>query len=117
MKRMPLIAMMLIIPAVCMFLVVGCRTDTKTETTVGKTTPTDKTTPQVKAEPIKTATEATVTGVVKYDGEPPAQPEDPRIAKHKEGPDCLKGNEIDKQEQVWIVGKDGGVANVVISLA
>ena len=117
MKRTPFFGMLLLIPAVCMMLVVGCKTEekkTKTETTVAKS---DNTAPAGKIESITTAPEATVKGKVKFKGTPPEPTVDSEIAKNKEGPACLSGPMIDKQVQRWIVGKEGGVADVVISLA
>src|SRR5262249_52474058 len=55
-----------------------------------------------------------VTGKVKYDGAPPAMPEIAAIKTHADKNLCQAGADFEKREQTWIVGGDGGVANVVV---
>ena len=63
---------------------------------------------------IKAGT-AKVVGRVVYDGDPPAPGSLVATMKeHKDQNHCLAGPEVEKQDQTWIIGKDKGVANVVI---
>ncbi len=118
MKRFPILGVLLLIPALMLFGAVGCtdknkgteKTDAKEKT--GEKGDKDKTT--VKKQDITTPLEATVKGVVKYKGKPPERKDIAAIKEHKDGPNCMKG---DTKEQLWIVDNDGGVANVIISLA
>jgi hypothetical protein len=57
---------------------------------------------------------ATLKGKVTYDGEPP-EPADltDQMAGNKDRDYCLKG---DTEDPTWVVGPDGGVANVVVWL-
>jgi hypothetical protein len=125
MKRFPILGALLLIPAVILFATVGCTPNKKDEpkpvADAAKAKDADKGKEggeKKKKEEITTAPDATVKGIVKFKGTPPAPKEDKRIAEHKEAKECLTGaREIDKQEQTWIIGKDDGVANVIISLA
>ena len=121
MKRFPILGVLLLIPALTLFGVVGCNKDgAKDAVTKGGATEKEKTTeggtPKA-AEELTTTTDGTVKGVVIFDGAPPAAEVNKAIAGHKEGPACMKGGPLDVNMQTWIVSKEGGVANVVISLA
>ncbi len=61
-------------------------------------------------------TDAVVKGVVKFDGSAPALVPNELIQKHADKDICLKGSDFEKSDQKWLVGKDGGVANVVVFL-
>ena len=121
MKRFPILGVLLLIPALTMFGVVGCtKKDDGGKDAVAKDGAKEKDkdgTASKGPEEITTATDATVKGVVMYDGTPPTPELNKAIAEHKEGPACMKGSPTDTQVQTWIVDKDGGVANVIISLA
>jgi hypothetical protein len=122
MKRFPIIGALLLIPALALFLMVGCTSGTKDKDkdkdkqgADGKDKDNkdkDKTVKEIAA-PGK----ATVKGVVKYKGTPPTAEDEPEIAKHKtDAALCMAATkEADKKKQMWII-KDGGVANVVVSL-
>jgi hypothetical protein len=122
MKRFPILGVLLLIPALILFGAVGCTTkDSGSKTTDKTVVETDKSdkekSDKVKgaAKDITTPLDATVKGVVKYKGTPPERKEIAAVAQNKQdGPTCMKG---DTKDQKWIVDNDGGVANVVISLA
>jgi plastocyanin len=123
MKRFPILGVLLLIPALALFGVIGCTNKKEDGSKDGaakdgaKEKGKDGATAKGAAEEITTVTDGTVKGVVIFDGTPPKQEVNKAIAAHKEGPACMKGSPIDVQEQTWIVNKDGAVANVVISLA
>jgi hypothetical protein len=67
--------------------------------------------------PIVTPRDAVVRGVVKLRGKVPEAKPDPRMAQHPDAKCCLSGPMKHQVDQVWLVGKDNAVANVVVSLA
>lgn len=119
MRRFPIFGTLLLIPAITMFAFIGGCTpakvpEKKSEDKPAETTKDDAT---KKRTPITTATTGTIKGVVKYKGTPPEPKVLDEISKHKDGPQCLASkNKDDLIDQTWIVGKDGGVANVVVSI-
>jgi hypothetical protein len=120
MKRLPILGMVMLIPAVILLVgAAGCTNKTANKTspaaTDGKTT-VAKTEDKGKATEITTAPEATVKGTIKFKGTPPEPKVDPRIAAHEDAKKGLCGTEKNQHEQVWIIGKDGGVANIIVSL-
>jgi hypothetical protein len=122
MKRFPILGTLLLFPAVAMFSMVGCNKDAttpaaKTTTVAAKTT--EPTGDGGAAKEIKAPTDGLVKGFVKFDGAPPIAKDDVEMKKHKEGPLCEAGAAKDPRfvmEQMWFVDKNGGVANVVVSL-
>jgi hypothetical protein len=115
MKRFPILGVLLLIPAIALLGAVGCEKKPAAPPAVA---PPPAPTPAAGAKTeITTAPEATVKGVVKFMGTAPAPKVNPEIAKHDDAKKGFCGAEADQQEQMWIVGKDGGVANVIISLA
>ncbi|HZZ82225.1 MAG TPA: hypothetical protein VFE62_27250 [Gemmataceae bacterium] len=124
MKRLPILGILLLIPAVILlFGTAGCTNKTdKGKTTVaatdgGKTSPTKTEDGKGGSSEITTAPEATIKGTIKYHGTPPEPKVDPRIAMHKDAKEGLCGTEKNQHEQVWIIGKDNGVANIIVSLS
>jgi hypothetical protein len=122
MKRFPIIGFLLLVPALALFAVIGCQpTDKNKKDADGKAGGGDagaKDDKKDKAVAIETALDATVKGVVKLNGTVPEMKIDPRIAKHgSDSTFCLSGPEKSKNEQIWMVGKDKELANVVVSLA
>jgi hypothetical protein len=122
MKRLPILGMLLLAPAMAMlFVTAGCNPPAKTPTGGGDGAKTktggdgggDKT----KGGEVAGAPDATVTGIVTFDGDPPAAKVNPAIALHQDAKNGYCGKEANQHQQVWIIGKDKGVANVVVSLA
>jgi hypothetical protein len=121
MRRFPILGVLLLIPALVFLGMTGC-SDKKTPAT--KTTGADPKTTNNKGDgktvKITAATDGTVAGVVKFDGEAPAiKLIVDEIKKNKDADACLAGqkaNVWNVAEQTWLVDKKGGVANVVISL-
>src|SRR5438552_1912948 len=105
MKRFPILGLLLLIPALGMFSVVGCKKDDPDKDKGAQNG--GKNGALKAAVDITTPTDAIVKGVVTFKGDPPKAVEDKRIKDHKEGPACLAGKAIDKQEQTWIVSDDG----------
>ncbi len=117
MKRIPILGTLLLIPAIAMFIMVGCTSGTKKEGTKEVTPKADdsKVEGPKKTEKIATETSATVSGVVKLKGKAPEVPVEARIAAHKDAPFCMMGKGFNVQEQMWLVN-DGKVGNVVVWL-
>jgi hypothetical protein len=65
---------------------------------------------------VAKSTDATIKGRVVYDGTPPVMGEIKQIASSGDKEACHAGPEFTHKEQTWIVGKDHGVANVVVVL-
>lgn len=122
MKRFPIVGGMLLIPALALLFAIGCTPGDKGATKTaaeGETAKTEIGKKDKKAgakADITTELAATVSGVVKFNGEPPAPKVNPKIAEHKDAMNKMCGGPSDQLEQTWLVSKDGGVANVVISL-
>jgi hypothetical protein len=115
-----MLALMLALPLCAVLALTGCGGgDKKT------TTPPDKKTKTGDGDGKKAAAAATIkpgsgklTGRVVYDGDAPKMSFIAEMAKHNDAKTCcLKGSEDEKNEQTWIIGKDKGVANVVVWLA
>jgi hypothetical protein len=113
MRRVHIVGVLLLIPAMMLPLMVGCDK--------GKDTPKSPNGVDNKQKAgatvdITAPTDAVVKGVVKYKG-PAFEPElEPGIKGHKEEALCMKGTGNDTKAQKWLVGKDNGLANVVVSL-
>ena len=121
MKRFPILGVLLLIPAILLFGVVGCtsKSGDKDKGTGDKGVAADKGGDKgdkdkgAKAA-IKGALEATVTGTVKIKGKAPEMMKITALSKHGDAKICAMG---DEKDQTWIVGADGTVANVVVILA
>jgi hypothetical protein len=121
MKRFPILGFLLLVPALALFAVVGCNPDKGKKNEDGKAggdaAKDDKEKKKTSVE-IETPRDATVKGVVKLKGKAPEVKIDPRIAKHDtDAKFCMSAPEKYKIEQLWMVGKDNEVANVVVFLA
>jgi hypothetical protein len=69
-----------------------------------------------KLEPfVPTNNKAAIKGRVTYDGTPPIMPKINLMGHADEAP-CCAGPDKEPREQTWIVGKEKGVANVVVFL-
>src|SRR5262245_50759881 len=113
MNKSPLLGIMLLIPAMFLFVAVGCSNKKKeVDEDDVPITKVKKTTPKKKDE-ITTPTEATVSGVVKLKGEAPKPAPIDAIKGHADSKTCLMG---DTHVQTWHV-KDGLVENVIVFLA
>jgi hypothetical protein len=123
MKRFPILGIILLIPALAMLASVGCD-KSKDSAPPPPTKDTQGSSKDAKdkggdgdkkdlAAPGENP--SSVSGMVKFKGEFTAVIE-PELKKHKEAELCMGGKEADKIVQTWIVGKDHGLANVVISL-
>jgi hypothetical protein len=123
MRKSPILGIVLLIPAFALFTMVGCSKDGKGEKKADVVAAdNDKKGGGDEATvPLDKPTDATIKGYVKYKGEAPKMKVDDRIMKHKDdGAKCMEGGKKDEMnisEQMWIIGKDNGVDNVVISLA
>ena len=119
MKRFPLVGILLLLPALALFVAVGCdKAGTKDKD--GK--PADGTKDQGKdkgadkKEPLKVG-DATFKGTVKFKGTPPETKMEGGIEKMtdaKEKALCLAGEKANPHyvhDQLWFVDKSGGVAN------
>ena len=59
----------------------------------------------------------TIRGKIIYDGTPPTPTISPAMLNNQDKNVCLAGTKMEeKQEQTWIVGSDGSVANAVLWL-
>lgn len=121
MKR--LLALMFAVPALAL-LTLGCGGggDKKTTTPSDKKAKTgDGDSKDKKAAAggtIKPGEGSKLTGRVVLDGEAPKVAVLPALAEHPDAKTCcLKGSDQEKADQTWLVGKDKGVANVVVLLA
>ncbi len=128
MRRIPLLGVALLIPALALCLVAGGCTQKGAEkpkdTTASTTTPApeDKGKPAEKAgggkkETLTAKTDGKIKGTVKYDGTPPTPEAIALMKAHADKEICLAGSEHEKVDQTWLIGKDNGVANVVVFLA
>jgi hypothetical protein len=100
----------------------GCGGEAKTSATVARSTgttgagATGSTAAAGEASAIEVKDTGTLKGKVTYDGTPPTPDDLTGQMEAKAEPDkshCLKG---DRKGQLWIVGADKGVANVVVWL-
>jgi hypothetical protein len=99
----------------------GCGSDTKSGATASRPTatsgsPTSSTAAAAEATAIEVKDTGTLKGKVTYDGPPPTPKDLTSAMEAKAEPDkshCLKG---DRKEEVWMVGADKGVANVIVWL-
>ena len=115
MKKFPLFGALMLIPALALLALTGCPTPNKTTPT--PTTGGGNTNPAVAKTKITAPTDGTIKGVVTLTGGAFEMQEDPVIAAHNEKEICLAGGGIHTKKQDWIVGKKGGLANVVVWLA
>jgi hypothetical protein len=67
--------------------------------------------------PMVAPRDAVVRGFVRLRGKVPDPKPDPRMAQHPDAKCCLGGPAQHRVDQVWMVGKDNTLANVVVSLA
>jgi hypothetical protein len=115
MKRVPIFAILLLIPAFAIMPIVGCKDDKKPEP---KKADNDGK-PAAEAKPIACAPGGSVVkGVVKFEGEAPEAKPEEKIQKHDDKKVCMEGKAKNPHfvtEQKWFV-KDGLVENVVVSL-
>jgi hypothetical protein len=116
MKRFPFVGVVLLIPALSLLILTACsdkKAPTGTTAADKTTTPTgDNKGAKVK---YKGETEGTIKGTVKIKGEAPKMEDIKALLEMKGGEKaiCEAG---DKKEQLWIINKSGGVANVVVWL-
>jgi hypothetical protein len=68
------------------------------------------------AEPLKAPLDGVIRGRVVLEGEKPVMAVIPTMATHNDHAVCLAGDEAEKRDPKWIIGKDNGVANVVVFL-
>jgi hypothetical protein len=131
MRKLPLLGSALLVPALSLCLsVTGCSNKpaeapkgggAATNTTA---VPADNKKAETKEaggaaggkEMLTAPTNGTVKGYVKYDGTPPKLIPNDKIKEHNDKATCLMGSDFEKSEQVWLVGKDNGVANVLVYL-
>ena len=121
MKRFSVIGIFLLIPALSLFVAGGCDKAEKEKKVAqdGKDAKDNKDNKGSGAKSGLKAGEGVVKGLVSFDGTAPKAEKEPGIDKldAKEKPNCLAAKEPRcLLEQVWMVDKNGGVANVVISL-
>jgi hypothetical protein len=119
MKRM--LALVLAVPVLAVLTLAGCGGGDKKTTTPSdkkaKTGDGDGKEKKAAAAMIKPG-DGKLTGRVVYDGEAPKMLFIAEMDKHNDAKACcLKGSEKEKNDQTWIIGKDKGVANVVVWLA
>lgn len=115
MKRIPVLGAILLIPALFLVFLTGCPGPSKTTpVTTGGPPPTGDPGPKGAKTAITAPTDGVIKGVVTFDGDPPKEVPEKAILAHKEKDICLAGGGIHVIEQTWLVGKDKGVANVVI---
>jgi hypothetical protein len=125
MKRSPLIGILLLVPALALFTVLpGCGGGDKGKKAEDKKVE-DKKSDEKKGggeEKKSTAeldgpTDGVIKGRVVIDGAAPeAKSLVDTIAKHSDKEACMAGGGTNVTEQQWIVGKDKGVANVLVTL-
>jgi hypothetical protein len=121
MRKFPLLGAALFIPALALCVSApGCsnKGNTPPPKGVASTTAPDTTKPAPAggAAKLTAPTNGVVKGYVKFEGSPPKLVPNEKIASHADVKECQKGNEFEKSDQVWLVGKDNGVANVVVYL-
>jgi hypothetical protein len=129
MKNVRRVAVILLVPALAAFLsVAGCgggekKSERKAEAEAGSERASsgekggagsgEKIAKSGEKEELKGTGWGTLKGTVTYDGAPPEVKTVEIPSSVKEKDDCMKG---DTRVQTWKVGKDGGVANVVVWL-
>jgi hypothetical protein len=113
MKRFPILASLLLFPALALMVMVGCNEKKPVPPPANGGGKVDEGT---KSVAITAATDGTVKGTVKIKGDPPEMKEEDRILKHEDKNKCLAGKGNHVLEQIWLVNKNGFVANVVVSL-
>jgi hypothetical protein len=69
-----------------------------------------------RGDPLKAPLDGVIRGRVVFVGDKPKIAIIEKMATHNDHAGCLAGTDVEKMEQKWIIGKDDGVANVVISL-
>jgi hypothetical protein len=116
MKRFPLLGAFLLLPAVALLVLTACSDKAKD----GKTgDPTVKPGPDNKGvvkEKYKGPTDGNIMGTVKLSGAAPTIEDIKALQEFKDAKEkafCMGG---DVKEQMWVIDKNGGVANVLISL-
>src|SRR5437879_4251650 len=70
----------------------------------------------VTREPLKAPLDGVIRGKVTFVGEKPKMPEIEAMKVHESSAVCLAGKPFEKVEQKWLIGDDGGVANVLVFL-
>ena len=113
---------LLLVPALAYVLATtGCGSDKGTDvprsgTGARSTAVASNTAAVVEASAVEAKGTATLKGKITYDGTPPTLPDLTPEMEKKGEPDkshCLKG---DRSDQLWKVGADKGVANVIVWL-
>ena len=66
--------------------------------------------------PLKAPLDGIIKGRVVLQGDRPVVGVIDKMATHNDHAGCLAGEDFEKLDQKWLIGKDNGVANVVISL-
>jgi hypothetical protein len=123
MRRSAIVGIFLIVPALLVMTAApGC--GKKDQGKKGDAVDAKKAAPEDKkggGDGAKTALDAmpdaVVKGQVTYDGDPPKSEFIEAMSKHENKATCLAGDDVEKNDQKWIVNKSNkGVANVVVWL-
>ena len=69
-----------------------------------------------RGDPLKAPLDGVIRGRVVLEGEMPPMAIIESMAKHSDHQGCLAGEDFEKIDQRWIIGKERGVANVVVSI-
>lgn len=112
MKRFPVLGVLLLIPAMSLAYLTGCR-----EANDDKPAPPAPVGGGGKGgakSQIKAPGNGVIKGVVSFDGDAPKAEDEPEIPRHEDAAICLAGGGIHVKKQLWLVDKNKGVANVVI---
>ncbi|MBM3997298.1 MAG: hypothetical protein FJ303_24590 [Planctomycetes bacterium] len=112
MRQIPLVGTFLLLAAFSMPVLVGCKPDTRKP---DPQKPDDKK-PQKTAKDIEGDLKGYIVGTVTFDGEAPKAEDETRINDSKEKSQCMAGGGNHTKKQEWLVGKDGAVENVIVSL-
>jgi hypothetical protein len=113
MRRFHIVGVLLLAPAMMLPLMVGCNKEKDKPKSPNGVEQKQK---DAVAVAITAPTDAVVKGVVKYKGAAFEPELEPGIKGHKEAALCMEGPGNDTKVQKWLVGKDSGLANVVVSL-
>jgi hypothetical protein len=116
MNKTTLVGSLLLIPAMFLFVAVGCsnkKKDEEPEEGPAKKKNTSSGKSKTREE-IKTEMAGTITGVVKLKGKAPERPEIAALKAHQDSATCLKGEAV---EQTWHVDENGNVADAIVFLA
>jgi hypothetical protein len=116
MNKTTLVGSLLLIPAMFLFVAVGCSNKKKDEEPEdGPAKKKNVSSGKSKTrEEIKTPMTGTITGVVKLKGKAPERPVIAALPAHADSKTCLMGEKV---EQTWHVDNDGHVADAIVFLA